>query len=111
MYHVGSDRIAVRANGLTPVAPTHAVDRDGDLLCRDERPRYHFPWLDWMDELAPAEARAQACADCAAIALERALPAGAAYDPYPAGDAPAAAVPMVEWMRDAPDLTLWSAGL
>ena len=48
MYDVGSDRIAMRANGVGPAAPAHAVDRDGDVLCRQERPRYHFPSLDWM---------------------------------------------------------------
>src|SRR5437764_10524077 len=97
MYAVGSDRVAVVPKGLAPVGPAHAVDQDGDVLCREERPRYYFPWLDWLTEHMPDEARAAACGDCAAIALERALPAASVDDPYPsATPAPApAAVPAV----------------
>lgn len=130
MYVVGSDRISMRANGIGPAAPAHAVDRDGDVLCRDERPRYHFPWLDWMgetapDETRPDEARAAACPDCATIALERALPAAAGDDPYPSATAPAAAAdephppatasgavqPAIDWLRFPQDFSVWSDGL
>lgn len=119
MYAVGSDTIAVRANGVAPAAPAHAVDHDGDVLCRDERPRYHFPWLDWMGERTPDEERAAACPDCATIALGRALPAAASDDPYPAA-APsttpvptvtAATQPAIDWLRFPQDFSIWSDGL
>lgn len=132
MYDVGSDRIAMLPAGIGPAAPAHAVDRDGDVLCRDERPRYHFPWLDWMGELTPDEARAAACPDCAAIALERALPAGALDDPYPTSASPSAlsqsatypsappavaatvvepSQPAIDWLRFPQDFSVWSDGL
>jgi len=121
MYAVGSDRISMRANGIGPAAPAHAVDRDGDVLCRVERPRYHFPWLDWMsettpdetpdDEAGPDEARARACPDCATVALERALPAAAADDPYPSAPGSVAVQPAIDWLRFPQDFSVWSDGL
>ncbi len=137
MYDVGSDRLALLPAGIGPAAPAHAVDRDGEVLCREERPRYHFPWLDWMGELTPDEARAAACPDCAAIALERALPAAALDDPYPsaatssapypnapyasaayANAAPAVTAtvvepsqPAIDWLRFPQDFSIWSDGL
>lgn len=130
MYVVGSDRISMRRNGIGPAAPAHAVDRDGGVLCRDERPRYHFPWLDWIgettpDEARPDEIRAAACPDCATIALERELPAAAAGDPYPSTTGPAAAAddtspsapasvavqPAIDWLRFPQDFSVWSDGL
>lgn len=111
MYVVGTDEIAMLGGGLAPSGTVHAVDIDGDVICRDTRPRYHFPWLGWMDTPTPNEARAAACPACTTIALERALPA--ADDPYPAsGYAPRpAGQPAIDWLRFPQDLSVWSVGL
>ena len=105
MYVVGSDEIGMLGGSVAPRGVAHAVDIDGDVICREARPRYHFPWLDWMDEPTPDEARAAACPACTTIALERAMPA--ADDPYPAANA----VPAIDWLRFPQDLSVWSAGL
>lgn len=112
MYVVGTDEIAVRGGGVAPSGLAHAVDVGGEVLCRDERPRYQFPWLDWMGEATPAEApdeaRAAACPACTTIALERAMPA--ADDPYPTAARPATQ-PAIDWLRLPQDFSVWSAGL
>lgn len=110
MYAVGSDRIALLPEGIGPGAPAHAVDRDGDKLCRDERPRYHFPARDWMNELTPEATRVVPCPECATIALERALPAAALDDPYPSA-AEQGAAPAIDWLRFPQDFSVWSDGL
>ncbi|MDQ1684022.1 MAG: hypothetical protein QOC82_759 [Frankiaceae bacterium] len=113
MYDIGADQITLPAGGRPePSGTAHAVDRDGEVLCREERPRYHFPWLDWITD----SERAAACPACTTIALERALPAAAADDPYPTG-IPAVGVsllpeqPAIDWLRFPQDLSLWSADL
>jgi hypothetical protein len=113
MYDIGSDTIAERPNGVGPAGPAHAVDRDGVVLCRGERARYHFPWLDWMGESTPDDERAAACPDCAAIALERALPAAAIDDPYPITAAVESipVQPAIDWLRLPQDFSVWSDGL
>jgi len=117
MYVVGTDEIVLRSNGVGPGGIAHAVDMDGGVICRDERPRYQFPWLDWMTELTPQSERARACPDCTAVALERALPAAAADDPYPspvpeqAAPVSQQATPAIDWLRFPQDFSVWSDGL
>lgn len=116
MYVVGTDEIALRGNGVGPSGIAHAVDADGDVICRDARPRYQFPWLDWMTELTPESERARACTDCTAVALRRALPVAEADDPYPAVDvppqaSPQPATPAIDWLRFPQDFSIWSDGL
>jgi hypothetical protein len=114
MYAIGSDTIAMLASGVAPAAPAHAVDLDGELLCRDERPRYHFPWLDWMGEQVADEVRAAACPLCAAIALERGQPAASLDDPYPTAATAATAMtgqPAIDWLRFPQDFSVWSSSL
>lgn len=133
MYVVGTDQIALHGGGLRPSGLAHAVDLDGDVICRDERPRYQFPWLDWMTELSPESERSRACPECTAVALERAMPVGGADDPYPSvvpeqpapqeaapelqdAFAPAAttqhqATPAIDWLRFPQDFSVWSDGL
>jgi len=110
MYVVGTDEIAMLGGGVAPRGPVHAVDADGEVICRQERPRYHFPWMEWMGAPTPDEARAAACPACTTIALERAMPAGDADDPYPTADRPATQ-PAIDWLRFPQDFTVWSAGL
>jgi len=110
MYAVGSDRIALLPEGIGPGAPAHAVDHDGEKLCRDERPRYHFPARDWMNELTPDQTRVVPCPECATIALERALPAAPLDDPYPSAPEWGAA-PAIDWLRFPQDFSVWSDGL
>lgn len=107
MYVVGTDEIAVLGGGVAPSGLAHAVDADGEVICRAERPRYHFPWMDWMDAPASDEAPATACPTCTAIALERVMPV--ADDPYPT--ARPATQPAIDWLRFPQDLSLWSTGL
>ena len=123
MYVVGSDRIMLRNNGVGPSGIAHAVDVDGDVICRDERPRYQFPWLDWTTEVTTESERARACPGCTAIALERAMAVGGADDPYPSvvpqqealAPAPATtqhqATPAIDWLRFPQDFSVWSDGL
>lgn len=111
MYVVGTDEIAMLADGGGRIAPrglAHAVDADGDVICREARPRYQFPWLDWMTEPTPDEARDAACPACTTIALERAQPA--ADDPYPTADR-AGVQPAIDWLRFPQDFSVWSTGL
>lgn len=109
MYDVGSDRIAVLDGVVTPSGPAHAVDRDGEVICREERPRYQFPALDWMGESTPDEDRARACPSCTAIALERVMPVAGIDDPYPTLDVPRQ--PAIDWLRDPEDFSAWSIDL
>jgi hypothetical protein len=108
MYDVGSDRIALLGHRLIPAGPAHAVDLDGVVLCRDDRPRYHFPSLDWMSEPAPDDERIAPCPACTSIALERALPGD---DPYPTEMPIVPAQPAIDWLREPQDFTVWSTGL
>jgi hypothetical protein len=108
MYAVGSDLITMRGPRSVPQGVAHAVDLDGDLLCREARPRYHFPWLGWMTEATPDDERAASCPACTTVALERALPAAGADDPYPAPAAVRAlAEPAIDGLRYPQDFTVW----
>src|SRR4051794_39824903 len=105
MYDVGGDGFTLRDGRPMPKGLAHAVDRDGAVLCRAERPRYYSPWLDWRGDDPPDEDRAAACPECTAVALERALPPGAAYDPYPAAAAEVPAQPAIDWLGETGDFT------
>jgi hypothetical protein len=112
MYALGSNLITVRGLRSVPGGIAHAVDLDGDVLCGAGRPRYYFPWLGWMTEPAPDDERAASCPACTTVALERALPAAAGDDPYPAAAAaaPVSAQSAIDWLRYPQDFTVWSAG-
>ena len=109
MYVVGSDEIAMLGGSVAPRGVAHAVDADGDVICRDARPRYQFPWLNWLGDPAAAGVPAAACPACTTIALERALPA--ADDPYPAAVPRPDGQPAIDWLRFPQDFSVWSAGL
>ncbi|MDQ1748013.1 MAG: hypothetical protein QOD07_2276 [Frankiaceae bacterium] len=117
MYVVGTDEIVLRGSGVGPGGIAHAVDLDGDVLCRDERARYQFPWLGWMTETTPEAERSRACPECTTVALQRALPAAGADDPYPTTAStpvpapPAPVQPAMDWLRLPQDFTVWSNGL
>jgi hypothetical protein len=47
MYIVGSDGLMVMGDAAQPEGTRHAVDPAGRVLCRDSRPRFSWPALDW----------------------------------------------------------------
>jgi hypothetical protein len=118
MYVVGTDQIMLRGSAVEPSGLAHAVDLDGEVICRSERARYQFPWLDWLTEMTPEAERPRACPECTTVALERALPAAGTDDPYPTTTMPsrvpvppAPVQPAMDWLRLPQDFSVWSNGL
>lgn len=85
MYVVGSDQIAVRGQRVVPAGPHHAVDEQGRVLCRANRPRFTWPSLDWPQPDSAGDA-ADACPLCAQVC--RSQETFAAAPAYPADPIP-----------------------
>jgi hypothetical protein len=88
MYTMGADAIGVEGQLAVPAGMTHAIDETGSLLCREGKPRYHFPAREWAIDDGH-----HLCPMCAAVALERGKPA-----------------PAIDWTGSA-ELAAWSLDL
>jgi hypothetical protein len=75
MHIVGSDRIVVAEGRVEPAELRHAVDLDGQTVCRPRPLAYVFPALDW-DPDAPS-----ACPTCIDTIDEQ--QAFSVFDAYP----------------------------